>query len=106
MTIIVLVALIAILIILFKNKPGVPKPMIYYIIMGGFVTGFTALLLGVFGAIILYPESNIAPIIGFLYTGPIGFILGLFGGTVYWTVKIRGKRIRTTGASDDSTNKV
>jgi hypothetical protein len=102
MNIIIMVGLIALIIFLFKNKSVAPKPMLYYIIIGGFLSGFTALILGVIGAIIFYPQSNIAPIIGFIYTGPIGFLLGLLGGAVYWAVKVRGKRVNTTGTINDS----
>jgi hypothetical protein len=64
----------------------------FYIGMGGLICGLAALLLGMIGAIIIYPESNIAPIIGFIYTGPIGFILGLIGGGLYWIIKVKNKQ--------------
>jgi uncharacterized YccA/Bax inhibitor family protein len=87
--------LVTVLVVLWKRKSDAPKPILYYIIVGGFVTGLTCLLLGVFGAIIIYPESNIAPIIGFIYTGPIGFIVGLIAGGLYWKLKVKDKTPET-----------
>ena len=57
----------------------------------GFIFGFIGLLCGVFGAIYLYPDSNLAPILGFLQTAPIGFcsgtIFGIMVGVFFTSVR-------------------
>jgi hypothetical protein len=46
----------------------------------GFIGGFI-------GPMIFYPESNQGPLLGIFFTGPIGFIIGLIGGGLYWLIK-------------------
>lgn len=41
----------------------------------GFVAGF-------FGPMVLMPQSNLGPLIGILFTGPLGVLLGFLGGGV------------------------
>jgi hypothetical protein len=89
MIIIILLALVIIAIVVFKRKSGPPKSVSFYLFFGGMIGGCGGLLLGILGAIILAPESNIAPIIGFLFTGPIGFILGILSGWWFWKRKIK-----------------
>jgi len=45
------------------------------------------------GPIILNPSgnNNQAPLLGILITGSIGFLIGLFGGGIYWRIKIYKK---------------
>lgn len=40
--------------------------------------------IGFFGPMILFPGANQGPLIGFLYTGPAGLILGFAWGLVRW----------------------
>lgn len=53
-------------------------------ILSGFAFGcafcFIGLFVGVFGAIYLYPNSNLAPILGFFQTAPIGLVAGITVG--------------------------
>jgi hypothetical protein len=44
--------------------------------------GVPAFLGGVLGPLILMPDSNAGPILGFLFTGPLGVILGGVMGTI------------------------
>ncbi len=92
MNLIILFLIIIVGVVLFKDKFSVPKTIAFYIIMGGLIMGLAGLFLGMMGAFIFAPGNNLAPIMGFLYTGPIGFILGLIAGGIYWDVKVKKKQ--------------
>ncbi len=62
------------------------------ILAGGLIFGLTGLFLGVGGAILLAPGNNLAPIIGIVLTGPIGFVTGLFAGAYYWKIRITNRQ--------------
>jgi hypothetical protein len=49
------------------------------LILGGI--GFGA---GFFGPLLLSPGSNQGPLLGLLFTGPLGTVLGAVAGLVYW----------------------
>jgi hypothetical protein len=58
-------------------------------LIGGFVLGSIGFLGGFIGPIIFMPSSNQGPLLGIFITGPLGFIIGLIIGAVYYKVKIR-----------------
>lgn len=57
------------------------------ILLGGLIVGSIGFVAGFFGPLIFYPESNLGPLMGIFYTGPIGFMLGLILGPLYRVVK-------------------
>ena len=61
-----------------------------YILMGAVATGAVGFAIGFFGPMIVVPESNQGPLLGILYTGPLGFVLGAVGGGIYGVT--RGRR--------------
>jgi hypothetical protein len=66
-------------------------------IVSGIVTGWVGLVVGVFGAIWLWPESNLAPILGFFVTGPYSFVGGVFLGILAGTFVMRKKSKANSG---------
>jgi len=48
-----------------------------------FVLGGAGFAAGFFGPMVLDPESNIGPIIGILFSGPGGFLIGLAAGALF-----------------------
>jgi hypothetical protein len=46
-----------------------------------------AFLAGYFGPIVLTPDSNQGPLLGIFFTGPLGFVLGTFGGLAWGLVR-------------------
>lgn len=54
---------------------------------GALIVGGIAFALGFFGPMIVFPESNQGPLLGILYTGPIGFVAGAIGGFAYALVR-------------------
>lgn len=65
-----------------------------YIIMGGIIVGSIAFLIGFLGPIIFTPESNQGPLLGIFITGPLGFIVGLISGAIYWKIKQRKQAVK------------
>ncbi len=51
-------------------------------LLGGMVVGGIGFAGGFFGPIIFTPEANQGPLLGILFTGPLGFILGVVGGPI------------------------
>lgn len=76
---------------------GASPNMTTTIIVGGLIVGGVAFSAGFFGPIIFSPESNQGPLLGIFITGPIGFLLGLLAGYIYWRIKKR--TLVTTGAN-------
>jgi len=75
------------------GKGTVSNGLLKYIIIGGIILGSIGLIGGILGPIILNPSgnNNQAPLLGILITGPIGFLIGLIGGGVYWRIKVKIK---------------
>jgi hypothetical protein len=48
----------------------------------GLFVGAIAFLVGFIGPILVLPNNNLGPLIGILYTGPIGTLLGLLWGII------------------------
>ena len=59
--------------------------------------GLPFFLVGVLGPLILMPGSNIAPILGFLVTGPLGVLIGAAIGTVRALPRYRALHSETPG---------
>jgi hypothetical protein len=57
--------------------------------MGGIIIGSIGFVSGFVGPIIFSPSSNQGPLLGIFITGPIGFLLGLVGGGLYWWIKVK-----------------
>jgi flagellar biosynthesis protein FliR len=57
------------------------------IVRGGLFGGITGVLIGFIGPILLTPNSPQGPLLGVVFTIPIGFVLGLLGGALYGSRK-------------------
>lgn len=87
--------LIAVIIALFiwKKTGKISNGLSNYILIGGIVFGSIGFFTGFFGPIIFDPSANQGPLLGIFITGPIGFLIGLVGGGIYWNVKVKNKKI-------------
>ena len=56
---------------------------------GAIIVGAVAFVGGFFGPMIWAPDANHGPLLGILYTGPLGFLLGGVGGFLYALVRRR-----------------
>ncbi len=54
---------------------------------GAIVVGAIGFVGGFFGPMIWAPGANQGPLLGLLYTGPLGFLLGAVGGFLYALVR-------------------
>jgi len=59
--------------------------------MGGLIIGSISFILGFIGPLILTPSNNLGPLMGILITGPIGFMVGLIAGGIYWNAKVKNQ---------------
>ncbi len=59
-----------------------------YSFIGGILIGGIAGALGLIGPII-FSDSNLGPLLGIFFTGPLGFLIGLIGGGIYWKIKVQ-----------------
>jgi hypothetical protein len=48
----------------------------------GWIVGGIGLALGFVGPLVIYPKSNLGPLLGILATGPLGFVLGALGAGI------------------------
>ena len=65
-------------------SPRHPKSKSGLIISCGFGVSIISFLAGFFGPMFLMPESNLGPLLGLFITGPLGFLVGLLLGTLWW----------------------
>lgn len=70
-----------------KRTGNISNGLASSILMGGIIVGSICFIGGFIGPIIFYPESNLGPLLGIFFTGPIGFIVGLIGGGLFWVIK-------------------
>lgn len=78
---------------IWKKTGELPNNLAVHIIKGGLITGAVSFAIGFFGPIIFTPESNLGPLLGIFITGPVGFVVGLLIGAVYWYVRVRKRMI-------------
>ena len=62
---------------------GLPD-LVLCVVIGAIVSGMVGFSLGFFGPMIFVHEANQGPLLGILFTGPLGVLLGAMGGVVYW----------------------
>ncbi len=61
-----------------------PQGLMTASMVGAIVVGAIGFSAGFFGPIIFAPEANQGPLLGIFITGPLGFLLGGIGGSIYW----------------------
>lgn len=59
------------------------------VLLGAVILGFIGFYAGFAGPMILTPESNQGPLIGILFTGPAGFLIGGLLGLAHWMLRVR-----------------
>jgi hypothetical protein len=77
---------VALCLIILKSTANIKEQLLNSILIGGVVGGGVVFLLTFFGALVLYPECNVCPVMS-MFFAPIGFFLGLFGGWLVWKMK-------------------
>jgi hypothetical protein len=53
----------------------------------GWAVGALGLAIGFVGPLVIYPKSNLGPLLGILVTGPLGFVVGALGAGVVRVVQ-------------------
>lgn len=81
--------LIAIIVAYFiwKKTGNLTNGLFSHILMGGIIIGGISFCAGFFGPMIVDPDANQGPLLGLFITGPIGFVVGLIAGGIFWTIK-------------------
>jgi hypothetical protein len=87
-----LLSAIGIGILIWKKSGNVSNSLALHIVIGGIILGAIGFILGFIGPIIFNWGGNQGPMLGIFITGPIGFLIGLIWGGIYWYVK--KKKIR------------
>lgn len=59
------------------------------IFITAFAIGAIGFIIGFIGPLIVTPEANLGPLLGFFATGPLSFVFGLIIGGLYWKIKDR-----------------
>jgi hypothetical protein len=77
----VIVALLAVWLAL-RGSRELRERILHSLICGA-VAAIVGLVAGMIGMIYLYPESNLAPILAFIFIAPAGFVLGCIGGFIW-----------------------
>jgi hypothetical protein len=65
------------------------KTAVSTMLISAAVVGGAGFLLGFFGPMIIAPGANQGPLLGIFITGPLGFVLGIPLGFIYWLMKTR-----------------
>ena len=73
--------------LVWKNLGKMNDNLSRYLYLGAMLTGTAFFIAGFIGPMIFAPSANQGPLLGFIL-GPIGFILGLLGGGLYWWFRV------------------
>ena len=65
---------------------------------GGLILGGVGLAGGVIGPVVFMPDANQGPLLGILFTGPLGFVLGALMGWLYG--RFRTPALSASGESE------
>jgi hypothetical protein len=55
-----------------------------YMLVWGIIIGSIGLIVGFLGPILFHWGGNQGPLLGILYTGPLGFTIGMISGAICW----------------------
>ncbi|MDA3792293.1 MAG: hypothetical protein PF545_01355 [Elusimicrobia bacterium] len=80
---------------LWSKSKSPPHGLISHILYGAIVLGGIGFFVGFFGPIIFTPDAAQGPLLGIFITGPVCFLLGAIGGSLYWWIyrKKKGTKI-------------
>ena len=67
-----------------RHTASLQPGLVNSVVLGALASGGIGFAGGFFGPILLMPEANQGPLLGIFITGPLGFVLGVIGGAVYW----------------------
>jgi predicted transporter len=70
--------------VVWKSGERIPEGAGAAIALGAISFGAVCFCAGFFGPMIFAPSANQGPLLGIFITGPIGFVLGGFGGLIYY----------------------
>jgi len=70
-----------------KRTGNLTNGLVSHILIGGLVIGGISFCAGFFGPMIFDPGANQGPLLGLFITGPVGFVVGLIAGGIYWKFK-------------------
>ena len=70
--------------LVWARAAAAPQTRVSYVVIGAFVVGAIGFLAGFVGPMLLTPEANQGPLLGFFFTGPLGALLGAAGGAALW----------------------
>lgn len=88
-----LLAALSIGVFIWKRTVKISPGLMQYVIVGGILIGSIGFTSGFFGPMIFSPSSNQGPLLGIFITGPIGFLIGLLGGGIYWWAKVKKEQL-------------
>jgi amino acid permease len=71
---------------IWKNTKSLKKKTTY-MLTAAVIIGSVGFLLGFFLPMLLDPEANQGPMLGFVM-GPFGFLIGFFGAGISWNLKL------------------
>src|SRR5438445_13306189 len=60
-----------------RGAHHIDRTVLLWSLLGGAIIGAAGLIVGVVASMFVWPSSNLAPILGFLITGPYSFVPGL-----------------------------
>lgn len=58
-----------------------------FILRGAVIVGLIGFAAGFFGPLVFTPDANQGPLLGILFTGPLGVLVGAIGGAVLWRLR-------------------
>lgn len=74
-----------------KGTAGVQEQLLTSMFKSGFIGGIICFILAVVGALLLYPDCNICPVMS-IFIAPLGFVLGLLVGWLVGKKKLVSQR--------------
>jgi hypothetical protein len=59
------------------------RAAIHHTWRGGWLVGGVGFAAGFIGPLVIWPGASLGPLLGILFTGPVGFVLGALGGFLW-----------------------
>ena len=79
-----LITAIAISVLVWKKMSFSSDRLEIHMLVWAIVMGAIGFIAGLLGPLLFHWGGNQGPLLGILYTGPLGFIIGLISGAIYW----------------------